>query len=108
MSETLEWCPSCRGTFTAYRAEWSLDGVKWEEVSTNTRSDTSGVPYPRFNGGICMVIGLLGFEQANAIAWGFSAQAASQGGDRIEVRVQSYEVLYDLKARKYDNHLDGR
>lgn len=103
MSEKLEWCPTRRGTFTAYGAEWSSDGIKWKKVLTHTGINPNGTPYPLGDAGICMAIGLLGFAQANAIAWSFSAQAASQGED-IQVRVQSYEILYDIKARKYDDN----
>jgi len=91
-----KWCPTQGGTFTAYDPEW-LDSEDWRQVPT--KLDPSGVPEPRRNGGVISAIGLYGYAQAQALAWGFAACAESRGKD-IEVRVQPYEVVYDIKARK--------
>jgi len=90
------WCPTQGGTFTAYDPEY-LDGDEWREVPTVR--GTNGFPAPRRNGGITSTIGLFGHAQAQALAWGYAALAAGEG-EEVKVRVQPYEVVYDIKARK--------
>lgn len=56
-----------------------------------------GVPFPSRLGGLLDTMGLCGHEQATALAWVFAAQLASVGGE-VDVRVEEYELKYDLKA----------
>ena len=96
-----EWCPTMSGTYTAYEPEW-LDGDKWREVPVTREpygQQHYGVPQPLCCGGVNATVGLYGHEQAQALAWGFAAQAVALGKE-IKVRVQPYEVVYDIKARK--------
>ena len=91
-----EWLPTMGGTFHAYKAEW-LDGGEWKPVPVEEGPD--GVPYPdKLRGALSSVIGLLGKEQALALAWCFAAHMVARGRT-VQVRALDYEVVYDLKAR---------
>ena len=94
-----EWCPTQGGTYLAYIPEW-LDKDIWKEIPTH-EDRRNGVPQPRYNGGINSTIGLMGYEQASAIAWTWAASAAREGV-HLKIRLQAYDVLYDIKARKTD------
>ena len=98
-NNNIDWCPTKGGTFTAYEAEWESAPDKWSIIQSTTELSISGAPFPRYDGGICQSIGLMGHAQANAVAWSFAAQAEAQGKE-IKVRVQPYEIVYDIKARK--------
>jgi len=93
-----DWCPTRGGRTRGYEPEvWNTDREKWEPISLIHVG--KGVPYPLLCGGVLQEVGLLGYEQAKCMAWMYSAQAAAVG-DRIKVRVQEYELHYDIKARK--------
>ncbi len=92
------WCPTQKGTYTAYYPEW-LKGKDWERIKITRASD--GIPQPAWHGGINDAIYVCGYAQAKALAWEFAAMMESEGRD-IEVRAQAYEVVYDIKARKID------
>jgi hypothetical protein len=97
---SIEWCPTQAGTFPAYKPEWfNEESGKWQAIEV--RRSERGIPYPLYCGGIAMTIGLCGHAQAQAVAWSFAAQAMAEGKE-IQVRVQPYEVAYDIKARKKD------
>jgi len=99
-SDDNDWCPTQAGNFPAYKIEWRPnDKEEWQEIPTETTVDGKGAPYPRWLGGISRTIGLYGYAQAQAIAWLFAAKLEAEGID-IEVRTQTYEVVYDIKARK--------
>ena len=100
-SEKLDLCPKQSGTFIAYEAEWRFGNDKWQTVPSVFNNDPHGVPFPRLNGVIGSAIGLMGHAQAQAVAWGYAAHAAAQGQD-MDVKVQPYEVIYDIQARKVD------
>lgn len=100
--EKIEHCLTQHGTYRAYEPEWRFKDGEWETVPTIQGNSPIGVPPSRFIGGITSTIGLHGYEEAMALAWWHSAVAANQG-QTIEVRVQEYEVKYDIKAKKtYD------
>jgi len=96
VNKEIKWCPTQGGTFTAYYPEYLCEG-EWKQVPTMRKSD--GIPVPMRNGGVITAIGLFGYDQAQALAWSYAAWNASEGLD-VEVRVQSYEVVYNIKARK--------
>ena len=99
-----DWCPTQGGSYTAYEPEWRpmfSDDDAWKPIPYSNGTE-HGIPYPRWNCGVTMQIGLMGYSQAQALAWSFSAQAEAVG-DRIEVRVQGYDVIYDIKARKFSD-----
>jgi len=94
--EKPEWCPTQGGTFTAYDPEY-LDGEEWRSIPTDR--NPKGVPPPIRNGGIITTLCLFGHDQAQALAWSYAAHAAGVGL-KVEVRVQPYDVVYDIKAKK--------
>ena len=99
-----KWCPTRAGSYRAYNPEYlGGDGV-WRPVPTTETIGNGGAPYENMllSGGISITIGLFGKAQAMALAWQYAAQAAAAGHD-ADVRVQEYEVVYDIKARKVSN-----
>lgn len=88
------------GNFSAYEPQW-LDGTEWKRVPyTNVPMEGyNRFPAPLLYGGITEAINLCGYMQAWAIAYNFAA-IAEANGKRIEVRLQDYEVQYDIKCRK--------
>lgn len=99
MDKPIDYCPTQGGTFHAYEPEFR-NGDKWERIQTN-RVWHGGIPAPLFTGGIANTIGLQGYAQAMAIAWGFAAEADAAGRE-ITVRVVKYEVIYDIKAKRIE------
>src|SRR4030042_3764687 len=98
---SLEYCPTQSGSFTGYVAEY-LKGEIWERIPTTQFffPNAIGIPYPRDFGGILSTIYLFGYEQAQAIAWLYASREVSQWGrKKPQVRVQAYEILYDIKAQ---------
>lgn len=93
------WCPTRQGTYTAYEPQW-LNKETWQRIPTTNAP--GGVPQPLLCGGVNAELFLFGYEQAQALAWTFSALAAAEG-KHIEVRAQPFEVIYDLKARAIDD-----
>lgn len=99
MSETEteeEWCPTRAGTTHGYIAQFQRGG-EWKRIETS-RTD-NGVPYPILNGGIFETIDMFGKAQANSLAYTFKALAESRG-EYLEVRIQKYLVVYDIKAKE--------
>lgn len=102
--EDLKYCPTQSGTFTAYEIEYKPKRKKAHHkvrdwVSVPITKTLSGVPYPKQFGGIISTICLLGYAQANALMWAWSASAEA-AGEKVDVRVVEYEVNFDIKARK--------
>lgn len=98
MSEENNWCPTQGGTFTGYLPEaYNMKDDEWVEIPIHPSE--AGIPFPRRNGGVLQQIFLCGHAQAQALAWGFAAQGEKEG-KTIKVRIQPYEVVYDIKARK--------
>lgn len=105
--EKEDWFPTASGTTTAYEAEYRrrywLEGeerwIKWAHVPSRDVPLASGIPYPLCSGGVFQTIGLHGHEQAQALAWCYAASAAA-AGERVEVRVVTYELKYDIKAKR--------
>jgi hypothetical protein len=102
VSETAwEWCPTQAGTIQAYEPLFKFKGEKkWRTVPTEIFPGNipNGVPTP-LRKEVAVVVGLMGFAQANALAWRYAAFAEAEG-KIIQVKVQRYEVVYDIKARK--------
>lgn len=97
--DKIEWCPSQAGKITGYIPEFrETETGFWTRIPTHDSKDPVGVPSPLLFGGILNTIGLYGYPQAMALAWTYSASAASVG-THIEVRVVTYDVFYDIKAR---------
>ena len=99
MGEKPEYCPTRGGSFTAYEPQWKSVG-EWQVVPWC--KDEFGVPYPEATAGITETIGLMGKNQALAIAYAFAAVGDAQGGT-IEVRAKAYRVHYDIKAKAMDD-----
>ena len=99
MSEQIEWFPTQGGTYIAYVPQWYING-KWEDVPCGrTKEGQIGVPQPLLNGGINSTLGLYGYDQAWALAYLAAADAAA-AGKKVDIRLQKYEVKYDLEARQ--------
>jgi len=86
--EEIGWFPAAAGKLRAYASEYP-DGAEWKRVPT--RKVSCGVPYPFLFGGVLSEIGLMGYGR-------HSPSPEFKPG--AEVRLQEYEVLFDLKARK--------
>lgn len=100
-----DWCPSMGGTYPAYKPIWNDDGI-WKDIEFTTDDGVLGIPPPKYSlNGISQLLNVLGYEQAMAISWQFSAINASQG-IIVEVDVQEYQVIYDIKAKKIDRKND--
>ena len=99
-SKEVKPCPTVGGTFEGYLPEY-LDPRKkdktWLPVPLTRKPDGSGALYPLSGGGILQTIGLLGYEQAQAIAWKLAASAQSEGVT-IVTRIATYKVVFDIKA----------
>ena len=98
--DEIKWCPTQGGTYTAYVPEY-FDGNEWKRIPIVKTIDSIGIPAPLMNGGISETVGLYGYEQAHALAWTHAAYLAAIG-KKVEVRVQAYEVVYEIKARKIE------
>jgi len=108
MSNKPEWTPTRSGSYTAFDPQyWDRDKGKWLPVPTKRphRWEPPGVPQPLLCGGVNSELGLYGYDQAMALAHWFAAMAAAEGIN-IDVRVQEYDVQYDLKARKVDPEIE--
>jgi len=94
-------CPTQAGKFIGYGIEWTRpDILLWKSIPIKILNNTThGVPFPKMYGGILETIMLYGFEQANALRYTYAA-AAAQAGDSIKTRIVTYEVNYDIRARK--------
>ena len=92
------WCPARSGTYCAYEPRW-LDGDKWKRIPTSASALGMGIPAPLLHGGINYEIELFGYDQAMALAHWFAASAASRG-EYVTVRVQEFDVVFEIKARE--------
>jgi len=97
-SDTEEYCPTQNGNIVGYRPEFLMESEgDWREVGTHVSK--CGIPGDRYYSGILNTIGLFSYEQAMAVAWTFSAEAAAHG-ESCEVRVKEFIVTYDIKAKE--------
>ena len=95
-----KYCPTQSGVITGYKPQYrdKSSSGEWKAVPTKGTLPPKGIPGPRMGGGILGTIGLSGYSQAKALAWLFAAYYES-GGKYIDVRVEAYEVKYDIKAK---------
>ncbi len=103
MSDTKEG-PALSGSHTAYEAEFLDVDNKWKSIPTEKRVPFEGVPSPVFYGKVNAIVGLMGFEQALAIAYWFMA-ACSADVTRVsapKVRIQGYDIRYSVTATRND------
>ncbi len=91
------WCPTQGGEYTAYVPEY-LEGEVWKRIPIEYSK--VGIPQPLESGHINSVIGLFGYEQAQALMWKYAAYASATIIKHPKVRLQMYEVHYDIKAKK--------
>lgn len=94
-----DYCPGTSGETYAYGAQW-LDVDVWRDIPTE--KSKAGIPGPAYFGDLFGFIGLMGYEQAQAIAWSFSACAKAEGKD-IKIRVAKYVLTYSIKARQMES-----
>lgn len=88
-----DWLPTQGGTTRGYEAQYK-EGDKWIKIPCN-----NSVPYPEAFGGILAQIELMSLTQAEAHRFLFVAVAEEQGKE-IKTRLQEYEIVYEIKARK--------
>lgn len=98
MSEKFKWCPTQSGKTIAYKPEYKDKHDKWCNVPTVPSNH--GVPADKNRVHVIENLGLLTYAQAQTLAWGFAAMVAANEGEDVEVRVQEYVVVYEIKARK--------
>ena len=96
----MEWCPTMGGSTTAYTPEY-LEGEEWKEIIV-IKDASTGIPPPKGIGSMFGIVGLLGYEQAMAIAWWFAATHKAEKDERVAVRLQRHRFIYDIKASKTD------
>ena len=89
--------PSVNATCFGWIAEY-LDGEKWKAVPVYQSGN--GIPYPIHNGGLLMHIGLLGYEQAQAVAWSYAAEHMTTNFSAMMVRVIRHEIKYQIETRR--------
>ena len=95
-----EWCPTAAGTMGAYAPEYyDTDREKWRAVPVSVLQNSYGVPWP-VGAALLAHVDLYGHEQAMALAWTYAAHEAARHGFAPKIRVQKYEFVYDIKARK--------
>ena len=102
--DPTDWFPTRGGSYSAYMPQY-LSGQTWIDVPFDHVPSDRGVPYPADTGNITEHVGLCGYAQAMAMAWTYAAFAEAETGERIKVRVQRYQVKYDIKARAVDDDL---
>lgn len=107
MGKKEGFCPARNGTFTGYHPEYRMKqmGVggwtEWLDLPVKRSNKTEGVPYPELLKGVLIAIDLFGLSQAKALAWDFLAHSESKAGLTIyQIRVQPYDISYDIKAKK--------
>lgn len=93
MNEDKKELPTQSGAMQGYEAEWKTND-EWLRIPC-----TSGAPYPDAFGGILKQIGLMSEAQAESHRWLFIS-VAEERGKLIETRLQEYEIVYEIKARK--------
>ncbi len=118
--------PKISGTMSAYKPQWKHStewgkvinqqilgpkgGDDWTDVpftiirgavavKFGDKSVPVGIPFPMMMPGILESIYLCGYEQAMALAWTFAAGMAASGGE-VEVRVDPYDLQYEIKTQK--------
>ena len=104
--EEIRYCQTQGGTYRAYLPEY-FDSVaeEWKPIPLSKHAKkTEGihVPQPYDFGGINNTISLYGYNQAKAFAHMFAAIHDSEFSLKkaLNVRIQPYEVHYEIKARK--------
>lgn len=98
---TDEYCPTRGGSFTAYSPQWRRDDRDdWHDmpVVKPDKPEVAGIPYPPGYEGVFIALDLVSYAQAEALRWAFVAVAESRF-QKIETRIQSYKVEYDIKAK---------
>lgn len=106
----INWFPTMNGNgLTGYSPEYlDPETGKWTDINiyhgtpTNVKTEGNRFPYPFKLGGVLQTIGLCGYNQAMAHAYDF-ASSYEAVGQHVQVRVQAYEVVYDIKARKLED-----
>lgn len=98
-----KWIPTVSGTGNAYAPEWRKrdEDDAWQRVPTEQIPVVlgRGVPPPLFIGNAICMVGLCGYEQAQALAWLWAAHCAAIGKD-VDVRVAEYDLQFEVKARR--------
>ena len=92
-------------TFSGYYPEYYENG-EWKRIPIYKIQNSTGIPWPSFKGGILETIFLCGYEQAQALAWSFSADLASRGY-HMGVRVKEYKVKYDIEVFEVEGPKDS-
>ena len=96
----IDWCPTSSGTTTAYLPEYFAGG-EWKRIPLDT-DQPAGVPPPKHKGALYRHLGLMGYEEAMAVAWWFAAIYKADNYQRVGVRLQKYRFIHELKALKMD------
>jgi hypothetical protein len=95
--------PTMGGSFLGFLPEYlEFKSNKWLPIPIETVNHPMGIPFPKFGGGILSTIYLYGYEQAHALAWSFAAYLKSLGKN-AKVRLVTYDIEFDIKARKDDS-----
>lgn len=102
----VDACPTRGGSHTAYEIEYRdtrLAGAEWQCLQTRqTKRGEFGAPAAYSTDGANLLLGLLSYEQAMALAWHAKAVAVSQLEFFLEFRVVPHRVVYEAKAWRDD------
>ena len=90
-------CPTQAGSITGYEVQVKRDNREWGPANMLKVSRENGVPLPACHGGILDTLGLLGYAQANSLAWMIKAVAAAEIKN-VDVRIVPFDISYETKA----------
>jgi len=102
--EKIDWFPTMAGNTFGWMPEYygfNKQSLEWEWMEIPTVKGDRGAPLPQKFRGLLDTIGLMGKAQAQALAYQYQAISESFG-DNVEVRVQRYSIVFDIKCRRID------
>lgn len=103
--EAVKACPTMGGDMMGYTIEFTSGLQKeWKEVSLRRSMPEHGIPNSGTGKGVTDDLGLLTYEQAQALAWTLLAKELAYGDYLVEVRLVPYRIKYDLKAWRMEEN----
>lgn len=95
MNKRNDACPSMHGTMLGYQIEYLNPDNIWKPLEL--KEGPEGVRYPCFGENVLRELGLLGYEQACALAW---AAKANSWLRTLRVRLVPYRIKYSMEATR--------
>jgi hypothetical protein len=91
------------GTTVGYKPQWretdksEWKNIDWKRINHPRGATVDGVPFPAIGCGILTEAWLMGYAQAQTVAWGFAADYEATHYRGIEVRVVPYDIKYSIE-----------